>query len=158
MTDNTEREALLSVIREVYDPWDQTPERVADAILDSDVWRNRQTETVSDENAFTAMDQAFREHDAPAWGVDDMARDVAIRWHQRGFLDGMKFATRPVITDDMVEIAGRAAYVEACALLDREPNWVEEAGEDRECYILVARAALEAVFGETHQPEAEESE
>lgn len=36
-----ELEALESIIRNVYDPWDDTPMEIATAIQASELWRNR---------------------------------------------------------------------------------------------------------------------
>ena len=124
MTDNTEREARAEAYKR-YDSDriidDNTGEEVShddwgyadaerQAFVAGALWMREngyeKRERVADaRNPFDAMDEAFREHDAPSWDADEMARDAAIRWHQRGFLDGLKFAAKrePVVVDDATE-------------------------------------------------------
>lgn len=103
------------------------------------------------ENKYDAMCDAFRAHEAPAWGADAVGRDAAIRWHLRGFNDGVEFARRdePVsnrdvfeprpVTDEMVLAALNASYQQSIPAPD-----LAYFGKEN---VSKMRAALEAAEG-----------
>lgn len=123
MSPDEEREALARLIDAHYDDYEPVyneggeavSSTLADAILASDVWRNRQGEVVSERHTFATDACVTRECDC---------------------------AARPVITGEAVERAYKAALRSGAGQLTRAD----------------IRSALEAVFGENHQPEVEQSE
>ena len=51
-------------------------------------------------NANEAEEAAFKEHEAPSWEDDPVARDAAVRWHLRGFQAGVEFGRAGVVAEE----------------------------------------------------------
>ena len=144
MTDNTEREALARLIDAHYDDYEPVyneggeavSSTLADAILASDVWRNRQTEAVSvapappcECSCHLFPGQVY--HVAPCC-----------------YPSVPSIAARPVITDEYVLRFLNASNPRAAT--SNLGDWGDET-------VARTRAALEAAFGENHQPEGQEN-
>ena len=85
-----------------------------------------------------------------AWAWRAETRSAAERmnvehWFNRGW--DAALAARPVITDEMVERAAEAAHY-----AQGFDDWGVANETEREWSVDIARAALEAAFGENHQP------
>lgn len=63
-------------------------------------------------SAREAEEAAFKEHDAPSWEDDPVARDAAVRWHLRGFQAGAQWArgAQGEPSDAQDDSERRAAY------------------------------------------------
>lgn len=48
-------------------------------------------------SASEAEEAAFKEHEAPSWEGDPVARDAAVRWHLRGWEAGVEWALAGVV-------------------------------------------------------------
>ena len=151
MTDNTEREALAGLLGAKQDDraggapvfagmvlHPRQAYAIADAILASDVWRNRQAKL---DYYDPQRQDSISEHDCD-W-------EDGKWWFGHGMpcRHPELHAARPVITDEAVE--------RAAAAIHQAEGWRTPLGsyepiyrKDLEC---LARTALEAAFGETHE-------
>ena len=153
MTDNTEREALARLIDAHYDDYEPVyneggeavSSTLAEAILASDVWRNRQTEAVSvapappcECSCHLFPGQVY--HVAPCC-----------------YPSVPSIAARPVITDEVALAVAeeRESHKYTLTIGSNPPEAVCTCGwrgpYAHEWRLHRERAALEAAFGENHQ-------
>ena len=150
MTTNTEREAMALHL------WDEglvRPESLAFAVVDefiaegwaSDAGRNRQTENGScwDEGPTLPVREGECEPMPPLCEL----RAGHAGAHRGGRAEWMtRPASRPVITEEAVERAAEAAHY-----AQGFDDWGVANETEREWSVDIARAALEAAFGENHR-------
>lgn len=75
------------------------------AIVNSIIERTRHTPTDNEREAPIAeVAEAFRQHEgAPTWQDDPVGRDAALRWHMRGYKDGLAGFRRSEVPEPSTE-------------------------------------------------------